>query len=163
MSIKDKLSKRVNDLDTPEGQKKGAYSLKAVAEVHSAQGQALSHQGNRLINQRNSANLREGARLANLMEGERTQSLISAQRAAIAKSGVQLEGSPLLLLEESAALGSINQQLNTYNAETQAQLQDFQANMNQNQAKQARTAGYLNAATSLIQGYGSLNNIWSKP
>lgn len=74
---------------------------------------------------------------------------LSATRATIGKSGATSEGTPLLVLAESAANAEIDA-LNT------RQTGERQASLYRAQGANARKAGYIQAGTSLLSGAGKI-------
>jgi hypothetical protein len=72
---------------------------------------------------------------------------LGATRAAIGKSGATSEGTPLLVLAESAANAEIDA-LNT------RQTGQRQASLYRAQGANARKTGYIQAGTSLLQSAG---------
>lgn len=87
---------------------------------------------------------REAANKANLIrqEGDRRQ---GQMRAAISKSGVRMEGTPLMVLAESAA----NNEIDAMNA---IQTGQMTSNLYRAQGTNARRAGNIRAGTSLLTG-----------
>lgn len=75
-------------------------------------------------------------------EGKRA---IGSIRAGVAKSGASFEGTPLLVLAESAA----NSEIDALNALWSG---NIKADMYRREGRQARTASYYQAGTSLLQG-----------
>lgn len=74
---------------------------------------------------------------------------LSAARAAIGKSGATMEGTPLMVLAESAANAEIDALNTRYTGQRQASL--YRA-----QGANARTQGNIGAGTSLLTGLSKL-------
>lgn len=70
-------------------------------------------------------------------------------RASLSKSGVRMEGTPLAVLAESAAEAEIDAQNTRWNRDREVAIQGARAS-------NARTAGYLNAGTSLLTGLSKI-------
>ena len=66
-------------------------------------------------------------------------------RAGVAKSGATMEGTPLAVLSESAANAEIDALNTRYSGQREAALYE-------SRGRNARTAGYLRAGTSLLTG-----------
>jgi hypothetical protein len=81
----------------------------------------------------------------------RAQLLLSSQRAAAGASGVQFEGSPLLVMAESAAEAEYDAQLIRYGGETRATNLYAQAAAERMQGRAARIGSYFGAASSLLK------------
>lgn len=114
--------------------KKSAYELEARAKENQSAQVELAAQREINLTQR---------------RYERTR---DAQFAAFGKSGVQLSGSPLLLMEESAAdafdeITSIRQA-----ADYRKQTLSTEAGLSRFMGDQAELAGYLSGATSILTG-----------
>lgn len=73
------------------------------------------------------------------------KSQIGSIRAGIAKSGATSEGTPIMVLSESAANAEIDAMNTLFSGSREATLQMMQG-------KAARTAGYIRAGTSLLKG-----------
>lgn len=92
---------------------------------------------------------------------ERQQRIINrkqlgSMRAAYGASGVSLEGSPLDILEESAAAMEMDAQNIKYAGELKARGFYQEASMARTRGKNAREASYLGAASSLLSGAGQM-------
>lgn len=101
---------------------------------------------------------------------EKGSDLLAQQRALYGAAGVEFEGSPLLVMQETAAREEqdalairYNYQVKAAEQETQAWQMDSQANLTNWQGRaqadlqeyaggQAKTAGWLGGATSLLKG-----------
>jgi hypothetical protein len=75
---------------------------------------------------------------------------IGSMRAGYAKSGVTMEGSPLDVLEESASTAELDALTIRHGGEVKAQAFENEARLESWKGKQARTQGYLTAASSLL-------------
>ena len=68
-------------------------------------------------------------------------------RAGVSKSGATMEGTPLAVLSESAANAEIDALNTRYSGQREAALYE-------SRGRNARTAGYVRAGTSLLTGAG---------
>jgi hypothetical protein len=73
------------------------------------------------------------------------QRQLGSIRAGVAKSGARMEGTPLAVLSESAANAEIDALNTRYSGQREGALYD-------SRARNARTAGYMRAGTSLLTG-----------
>lgn len=84
---------------------------------------------------------------------------IGSARAAYGASGVTMEGSPLDVLEESAYNSELDALTLRYGGQIESMGLRNQAALERMQGKSAKTAGYMNAGSSLLLGgakaYGS--------
>lgn len=73
------------------------------------------------------------------------QRQLGSIRAGVSKSGATMEGTPLMVLSESAANAEIDALNTRYSGQREGALYD-------SRARNARTAGYMRAGTSLLTG-----------
>lgn len=73
------------------------------------------------------------------------QRQLGAIRAGVSKSGATMEGTPLAVLSESAANAEIDALNTRYSGQREAALYEARG-------RNARTAGYMRAGTSLLTG-----------
>lgn len=102
---------------------------------------------------------------------QRKQSYAQANaRAQIGASGVGFQGSPTAVLVANAGQGQLDLEAIRYGSQLRQNTLGTQAELTRMQGKQARTAGFLNAAGSVIGGaskmYGNSvqlgGNVFSK-
>ena len=89
------------------------------------------------------------------MHRESVRKILASQRALYGKSGISTEGSPLLVMEDSAIAGEMDALAIRYGGDIAAAQQRSSANLLRMQGKQARTAGYIGAGSTLLAGAGS--------
>ena len=97
------------------------------------------------------------AKLDIVRRRKKAVSLVSEQEALFAKSGVTLEGSPLLIIEDTIAQAELDILITQFNAdvaesraESEAQQAELAAEQRRGDAKQERTAGRLRTTTTLL-------------
>lgn len=84
---------------------------------------------------------------------QRKQSYAQASaRAQIGASGVGFQGSPTAVLVANAGQGQLDLEAIRYGSQLRQNTLGTQAELTRMQGKQARTAGFLNAAGSIIGG-----------
>jgi hypothetical protein len=132
----------------------------ALAKGHSQQ-QASNY--NRDLNLVNARQAEQATDFAIQQDISRTDRLLGLQRAQIAKSGIDISGSPLLVMEETARDASINQQLMRYNGNQAVGAYQSEAYNNRRQGKAAMKAGVLNAGTSLLTGLSGMDGMTTTP
>lgn len=87
---------------------------------------------------------------------DRTRRLIATQRAGFGASGLDISsGSPLDILTETAGLGKLDSLRLINNAQREGQGLMAQSEITKYQGDQAQTAGYMNAAATIL---GSASN-----
>ena len=89
------------------------------------------------------------------MHRDRVQKLLSTQRALYGKSGVEMSGSPLLTMEDTASQGELDALAIRYGGDVAAAQNRSQANLSRMQGSNAMTAGYFSAGSTLLQGASS--------
>lgn len=87
---------------------------------------------------------------------EKVRKLLSSQRAAFAVAGVDMEGSPLLVLEDTAAQGELDAKAIQYSGDVEASQKRSQAELYELQGKNAKTSSYWKAGSSLLSGGGTI-------
>lgn len=130
----------------------------SLGQMQQGNAQAQASLYNAQVAQNNATQARYAADVEAQKEGERTRRLLSTQKALLSKSGVDLEGSPLLVLEETAALGDVNQQFARYEGDVKAKGYEAQAELDRYQARMAKSSAATSAGTSLLRGF---NRIYS--
>lgn len=83
---------------------------------------------------------------------ERVRKLLSSQKALYGKSGVDLAGSPLLALQETAGQGELDALAIRYGGDVEAARNRSAATLARMEGKAARTTGYMRAGSSLLSG-----------
>ncbi len=131
-----------------------AMSVIGAMQQGSAAKQASDY--NSAQNQRNSTIALQQANA----DAERKQRdnvrLIGHQRAGYAAAGVTLDGSPLDVLEDSAAIGELNVRQVRYAGELKSIGFLDTANLDAMRGENAQTASYFSAGKELIGGYGAI-------
>lgn len=92
--------------------------------------------------------------------GKQTQ---QAQEAAYTKAGVELKGSPLLTLAETARITSEKQHI--YASQVAMEIENYmnQANQYESMVDQIKKAGWLNVGSSLLMGGGKTFSVLNQP
>ena len=90
------------------------------------------------------------------MHRERIRKTLSTIRSLYGKSGVDMTGTPLLALEETAAQGEMDALAIRYGGDVAAARQRSEAALLKMQGKVASTSSYFQAGSTLLQGAGSM-------
>ena len=134
-----------------------AGTLTQVAgQLNQAQSQAAANEYNAKVAEQNASLARQQS-----IEQERQVRIQSRKqlgdiRSSYAASGVSIEGSPLDILEESAATAELDALTVRHGGEVKARAFESEAAINRFSAKQARIGGYLGAASTLLKGGSSV-------
>ncbi len=141
----------------------------------SAAFQAETLRRNAIVRRDTAEEIRRATALEVQKGNERARSLLAAQESYYANSGVELEGSPLLVMEESQFQAQRDIAIKKYTGEWKASLAEFGADTNMFQASSVLSAGeskasgnemagIFGAAKSLLGGaytVGKSFNLWS--
>lgn len=82
--------------------------------------------------------------------------LLGQMRAQYGASGITLEGSPLDVLEDTAAEGELEAQQKIYSGRVQAVEYRNKASLSRMQGESAKKAGYIGAVGKLFDGAGKV-------
>ena len=120
------------------------------------QGKAQKKWGsyNAALAERDAETARKNAEYEAGVQRKETQKLLSRQRALYGKSGVTLEGSPLLLMAETAAEGELDALMIERGGRTRAQGYRSEATLSRMKGSAAKRAGYYGAGSTLLTGAG---------
>ncbi len=91
-----------------------------------------------------------------------TRRLLASQRAAAGASGITTEGSPLAVMQESAAQGAYEAGLTRAGGAYQAEALFGEAGIQKHYGNQAGAAGPIRAGTTLLSGTGSALNAYAQ-
>lgn len=80
----------------------------------------------------------------------------SAARAQVGASGVAFSGSPATVLTANAGQGQLDIEAIQYGSQLRQNNLGTQASISRFQGKQAKTAGFINAASGLVSGISNL-------
>lgn len=84
-----------------------------------------------------------------------TRSMIANQQAAFAAGGLDMAGSPLLVMSSTASQGALKAALTRWQGETEATSDLQTGRLDSMQAAAAQSAGYTNAGSTLLSGLSS--------
>jgi hypothetical protein len=130
--------------------------IQAVGAIQQARAQQQAANYNKAVSERNANIARQQTEADVISLRKKQYQQFGALRAAVAASGVTIEGSPLDLLESSVIEAELDIQRLEYSGELKAAGYEGDADLYSMQAKNAKTAGYFNAASSLLMGAGDM-------
>lgn len=109
----------------------------------------------------NAAILNQNAVTERQMAGEREEAqrrtarrVLGSQRAALAQSGIGLDGSAADVMQQSAANAELDALTTRYEGELRSRGMETQARLERYQGKAAKKASYFEAAGSILSGSG---------
>ena len=138
-----------------------AVVVSAVGVVTSAYGQYEQGQAQKkwgsysaAVAERDAETARMNAEYEAGVHRKETQRLLGRQRALYGKSGVTFEGSPLLMMAETAAEGELDALMIKREGELRAQGYHSEATLSRMRGRAAQSAGYYGAGSTLLTGAG---------
>lgn len=132
-----------------------AAVVSAVGAVRSAQANSAAANFNAQVSERNAVVARQQAAADEARQRSITQRRLGSIRAAYGASGVTMEGTPLDLLEDSAAQAELDALTIRYKGELAAIGAGDDATLQRARAKSAREEGTWRAASALTSAAGS--------
>lgn len=130
-------------------------ALAAVSAISQAQQAKATGEYNAAIGARNAGIAREQAARDAEAQHRGAVRAIGAARAAYGASGVTLEGSPLDVLESSAAEAELDRQNILYKGELRAMGYGETAALDLSRGKAAARSGYAQAGSAILMGAGN--------
>lgn len=127
-----------------------AFSV--VGAISSANSEAAAYKYNAKIAERNAVISRQQAAADVDRQRRIADKAIGGIKASYAASGVTMEGTPLDIVEESAAQAKLDELNIKYNGELQAMGFENSAALDRARASNAKTSGYMAAGSSLLLG-----------
>lgn len=89
-------------------------------------------------------------------QGNRTRQKVAATRAAAVQSGLELDGSVADILDVVETQGALEGLTSLYEGTLKARGLRASAALNDSNARASRTAGFINAGSSLLTGFNKL-------
>lgn len=141
----------------------------ALGAIQSANAQAAAAEYNAKISERNSAivdqNRKQAVETSEIAASDKRREnrrVLASMRAAYGTSGLELAGSPLDVLEDTAVEQELDTQRIRYEGRLRAREGAIQmlglredATLSRMEGKAAKTAGYIGAAGQLVGGVGT--------
>ena len=125
----------------------------AAGALQSGKAQQQMAEYNAAVAENTAAQERQAAKIEQEAHSERLRKLLSSQRARAGAGGVAVDtGSPLSTAAEDAELGELDRLRIGYGGEVKATRAYSQAALDRLQGRQARTAGYYGAGSTLLTG-----------
>ena len=134
----------------------GTYALIAASTAVSAYSSYATGQAQNKAAKANAKAAERKAEYDEQIHRERVKQLLSKQRAMIGKSGVEMSGSPLLLMEDTAKQGELDALAIRYGGK-------ISASRYKAQAQAARTQQVLGVGSSLLTGATQAASFYNRP
>lgn len=142
----------------------GGYSAIESGRAAKADGAAQKKWDdyNAEVSRRNAAATEAAADYETTQQRRQVKQLKGAQRAAFAKSGTTMEGSPLMIAEDTAAQTELdimmarrNSMIESQQYQSQAVLDNMSGKMAANRGKMAQRGSYWQAGSTILTGVGN--------
>jgi hypothetical protein len=133
-------------------------AIAVAGAVYSGEQSRKAASQNADIQEQAAANAEAKAKYDEERHRKSVDKLLSAQRALYGKSGLDMSGSPLLVMEDTAAQGELDALAIRYGGSVTAGQQRSAANLSRMEGSSAQTSSYFKAGSSLLTGasaYGS--------
>ncbi|MCF7811450.1 hypothetical protein K9N50_10735 [bacterium] len=145
----------------------GGMVLSAVGTVASVQSQMQQgkeqnkwNQYNAAVAERDAEAARQSAEYEAALKRREGEKLLSRQRALYGKAGVTFKGSPLMLMEETAADIEMDALMIERTGKLTASRYGEEATLSRMKGTSAQKAGYYGAGTTLLTGAGQAINTY---
>ena len=132
-----------------------AAATSAAGTIYSGQQQRKAASYSADVAEQAARAARERAAYDEEMHRERIRKTLSTIRSLYGKSGVDMVGTPLLALEETAAQGEMDALAIRYGGDVAAAQKRSEAALYKMQGRTAQTSSYFQAGSTLLQGAGS--------
>lgn len=138
-------------------------AISAYGSYASGRAQKKQAEANAQIAEADAKAAEQKAKYDEDLHRQRVRKILSSQRAAIGSSGVSVEGSPLLALEETAREGELDALAIRYGGDVSASRSRSEAALSRQEGRSAQRAGYIQAGSTLLTGgaraYGAYKGI----
>ena len=129
-----------------------AALVSAGTAIYSAQQQRKTAQYRAKLAEEAGEEVRAGTEFEKARAEREGKRLKSRQRAAYAKAGVRMEGSPLEVLADTQAQADLDEMIIKHGGYVTERAHQRSAMWERRAGKSAQTAGYIGAGTSLLSG-----------
>lgn len=129
--------------------------VSAIGAVTQANAAADASDYNAAVNERNAQIAKNKGVAEEAAKRRETRRVLGKSRAAIGASGLQAVGTPLAVLEETAAMGELDALTIRDNANKNQESYKMDANLDRMRAKAERQKGMFGAAGALLGGVGT--------
>lgn len=129
--------------------------VSAYSAIEQGQAQKKAADENAAIAEANAQAAEDKAKYDEAQHREKVKRLLSSQRALYGASGVDMEGSPLMVQADTLDQGNMDALAIRKGGSVAAAEQRSMANLYRMQGKSARTSSYLSAGSTLLSGANS--------
>jgi len=126
----------------------------AQAQAKQGKAQEQWYQYNASVAERDAESARQSAEYEAALKRKEGEKLLGRQRALFGKAGVTFEGSPLMLMEQTASDIEMDALMIERGGKLTEQRYQSEATLSRMQGTAAQKAGYYGAGTTLLTGAG---------
>lgn len=130
----------------------GSAAVSAVGAIQQGRHQSAMAEYNARVAENDAVAAKQAAGYEEDRFRDRAAKVRSAQRAAIAKSGIDLEGSPLAVMEETAVEAEMDALAIRQQGSVESARARSRAALDRMEGRAAKSASYWNAASSVLNG-----------
>jgi len=127
-------------------------AVAAGSAVYQGQQANKTAKYNAQVSEQNAIAAQQKAAYDEKLHRERVRKLLSSQKAAYGKSGVDMAGSPLLVLQETVEQGELDALAIRYGGSIEASRNRSAATLARMEGRAARTSSYAQAGSTLLSG-----------
>lgn len=138
-------------------------AMSAASSIQQGKQQKAMSEYNAAVARQEAEAIKEATAYEELRQKEQAKKLRGRQLALYGKSGVLMEGTPLEVMEETAAQAELDTLAIRRAGATSASRQESQAQLDIIRGRSAERAGYYGAGTSLLTGAGQIASAYGRP
>ena len=132
----------------------------AYMQYEQGQEQKKAYEANAEIAKADAAATEQKTQYDETAHRENVKRILSRQRALYGSSGVEMQGSPLLVMQDTAAQGEMDALAIRYGGDVEAARKRSEANVMKMQGKSAERLGMIGAGTTLLSGAGQIGRMY---
>lgn len=133
-------------------------AVQAISAISTSRQQASQLKQNATIHENNARLFTAQAAEQERKHRQSTEAMLARNRVAVAKSGVTMSGTPLLVAEDITGQSELDALTIRYNGQMRASNERFQASVAKAQASNVVKGGYMSAVGSILGGVAGFAN-----
>ncbi len=140
-----------------------AGGFAAFNQFQSGEKEKKAYEYNALIAEQEASLTKQGAKLNEFRTRKQLKEFVGQQAASYAKSGVELTGSPLDVMQDTVANAELEMSISRFNAEMASRGKISEAEMSRFYGREAKTASQIQAASTLLATAGEYGSKYTVP
>ena len=129
-------------------------TLSSVGQIQAGRAQKAGYDYNAKVNEADAVAARASAAREEEVHREKLKRLMGTQKAVFGAAGVEMEGSPLLILMNTAAEGEREAEFIKYGGEVEATKSLNEARLNRLYGRTVAKSGIIGGASTFLTGLG---------